>query len=69
LPYTPKQTRYLLSTGSPLTKLQKFKMVGELHADPSLGKAIKGSALLKKPKSLQDLASVGGFNPLKDANL
>lgn len=47
MPWTPKQTRYLLSSGSPLTGAQKTKMKGELHADPSLAHARKGSRTLK----------------------
>lgn len=42
MPYTPKQTRYLLSKGSPLTPAQKSGMKTELHADPSLARAKKG---------------------------
>jgi hypothetical protein len=41
MPYTRKQVKYLLSNGSPLTADQKTKMLGELHADPSLGHAQK----------------------------
>ncbi len=56
MPWTPKQTRYLLSKGSPLSKVQKGKMVGELHADPSMAHAVKGE--IKKPRSLQQLAGI-----------
>jgi hypothetical protein len=42
--------KYLLSKVSPLTGAQKTKMVGELHADPSLGHKKKGSKALKKSK-------------------
>ena len=44
MPWTPKQTRYLLSSGSPLTSGQKAKMKAELHADPSLAHAHKKMA-------------------------
>jgi hypothetical protein len=37
-----------LSGGSPLSKKQKTKMVGELHANPKLGHEKKGSKALKK---------------------
>jgi len=46
MPWTPRQTRYLLSKGSPLSSGQKDKMKSELHANPSLAHAKKGS--LKK---------------------
>lgn len=42
MPYTPRQTRYLLSSGSPLSGAQKSKMKGELHDDPALAHARKG---------------------------
>lgn len=43
MPWTPKETRYLLSKGSPLTPEQRTKMVSELHANPAMGHAKKGS--------------------------
>jgi hypothetical protein len=48
MPWTRRQVRKLLSRGSPLTEAQQEKMKGELHADPALGHARKGSAALKK---------------------
>jgi hypothetical protein len=42
MPWTPRQTRFLLSTGSPLKPEQKDKMKAELHADPQLAHAKKG---------------------------
>lgn len=48
MPWTRKQVKLLLSQASPLTEAQKAKMVAELHADPSLGHARKGSPELKK---------------------
>lgn len=44
MPWKPKQKRYLLSSGSPLSKSQKTKMVGELHANPAMGHAEKADA-------------------------
>ena len=44
MPWTPKQTRYLLSSGSPLTPEQKTKMKGELHANPKLAHKKKGES-------------------------
>lgn len=46
MPWTRKQTKYLLSSGSPLSSQQKGKMKTELHQDPSMGHKKKGS----KPK-------------------
>lgn len=43
MPWTPRQTRYLLSKGSPLTSPQRQKMLSELHSDPSIGHVRKGS--------------------------
>jgi hypothetical protein len=48
MPWTRQQVKYLLSSGSPLTGVQKTKMKNELHADPSMGHKKKGSASLKK---------------------
>ena len=48
MPWTRRQVRYLESSGSPLTADQKAKMNSELHANPKMGHAKKGSAELKK---------------------
>ena len=48
MPWTKKQVRLLLSKGSPLNTAEKHKMVEELHRDPSLGHAKKGSSELKR---------------------
>lgn len=56
MPWTPKQVRFLLSRGSPLTGGQRSKMVGELHSNPALGHKRKGAtttmgkAMSPKPK-------------------
>ena len=42
MPWTPRQTRYLLSSGSPLKPEQKDKMKSELHQNPQLAHAKKG---------------------------
>jgi len=49
MPWTPRQVRYLESSGSPLAQAQKDKMNAELHTDPSLGHKKKGSDAMKKP--------------------
>lgn len=49
MPWTPKQVRLLLSDASPLSDAQKSKMRDELHQDPAMGHARKGSAALKRP--------------------
>lgn len=48
MPWTRKQVRLLLSKYSPLSSAQQTKMKGELHADPQMGHAKKGSEELKK---------------------
>ena len=48
MPWTRKQTRFLLSKVSPLTPEQRDKMLKELHADPAMGHARKGSVGLKR---------------------
>jgi hypothetical protein len=48
--WTRRQVKKLLSSGSPLTADQKQKMIKELHDNPSLGHARKGSKALKKSK-------------------
>lgn len=48
MPWTRKQVKLLLSKYSPLEPEQKTKMVAELHANPAIGHAKKGSEELKK---------------------
>jgi hypothetical protein len=48
MPWTRRQVKKLLSSGSPLTEGQQEKMKAELHANPAMGHAKKGSAALKK---------------------
>jgi len=42
MPWTRKQVKKLLSSGSPLSEEQKAKMKDELHRNPALGHARKG---------------------------
>ena len=46
--WTRRQVRLLLSKASPLTTAQQDKMKAELHDNPKLGHAKKGSPALKK---------------------
>jgi hypothetical protein len=55
MPWTPRQVRYLESSGSPLTAAQKAKMNAELHADPSLGHKTKGSSAMKKSGNIREM--------------
>jgi len=48
MPWTQQQTKFLLSGGSPLSTLQRAKMTAELHANPEMGHAKKGSSALKR---------------------
>lgn len=48
MPWTRKQVKLLLSKYSPLTSAQQDKMKAELHADPKMGHARKGSQELKR---------------------
>jgi hypothetical protein len=48
MPWTRRQVKYLLSSGSPLSGTQKDKMKTELHADPAMGHKKKGSAALSE---------------------
>jgi hypothetical protein len=45
MPWTPRQTRYLLSKVSPLSSGQKDKMKGELHEHPEYAHRKKGSRM------------------------
>ena len=47
-PWTRSQVKLLLSKASPLSAEQQDKMRAELHANPKLGHAKKGSPALKK---------------------
>lgn len=42
MPWTPRQVRYLLSKGSPLSAGEQASMKKELHDNPALGHAKKG---------------------------
>ena len=48
MPWTRKQVKLLLSKYSPLTAPQQDKMKAELHANPQMGHARKGSKELEK---------------------
>ena len=48
MPWTRKQVKLLLSNGSPLSPEQKDKMKSELHANPKMGHAKKGSKALQR---------------------
>lgn len=48
MPYTRKQVRFLLSKGSPLSPSQESSMKEELHNNPAMGHAKKGSSELKR---------------------
>jgi hypothetical protein len=48
VPWTLRQTRYLLSSGSPLSAVQKENMHKELHANPALGHMKKGSSRMAR---------------------
>jgi hypothetical protein len=50
MPWTRRQVKLLLSGKSPLTAEQKEKMTKELHDNPALGHAKKGSKALKRTK-------------------
>lgn len=47
-PWTRRQVKLLLSKASPLSAEQQDKMKAELHRDPEMGHARKGSAALSK---------------------
>lgn len=48
MPWTRKQVKLLLSKYSPLTSGQQDKMKAELHSNPAIGHAKKGSSELKR---------------------
>lgn len=48
MPWTPKQFRFLMSSGSPLTAAQKEKDKAEAHADPSMVHRKKGSRMAER---------------------
>jgi hypothetical protein len=50
MPWTPKQFRFLMSSGSPLTAAQKEKDKAEAHADPSMVHRKKGSRMASRFK-------------------
>jgi hypothetical protein len=45
MPWTQKQFRFLMSSGSPLTATQKEKDKAEAHADPEIVHRKKGSRM------------------------
>lgn len=52
-PWTRQQIKFLLSKVSPLTGKQKTKMKNELHENPGLGHARKGSEELHEAAVLR----------------
>ena len=55
MPYTRREVRFLESSGSPLTAAQKDKMNSELHQNPALGHAKKGSKEMEKGNKMSDM--------------
>lgn len=51
MPWTRKEVKYLLSSGSPLTAKQTGKMKSELHANPEMGHMRKHSGFQAVVKS------------------
>ena len=47
MPWTPRQTRYLLSKVSPLSEDEKDKMKSELHANPALAHKRKKNSITR----------------------
>lgn len=45
MPWTPKQFRFLMSSGSPLTTAQKDKDKQEAHENPAMTHRKKGSRM------------------------
>lgn len=62
MPWTRRQVKYLLSKGSPLKPGQKQKMKSELHEDPAMGHAKKGSKVLSDvaKRRAADRENLGG---------
>lgn len=48
MPWTRRQVKKLLSKGSPLSPAQQSKMKRELHANPAMGHARKGSSQMRQ---------------------
>jgi hypothetical protein len=48
MPWTRKQVKKILSSGSPLNEEQQENMKHELHENPKMGHARKGSKELKE---------------------
>ena len=48
MPWTRKQVKYLLSSGSPLNISERSKMIAELHANPAMGHKRKGAPSKRK---------------------
>ncbi len=48
MPWTRKQVKLLLSDASPLSGAPQDKMKAELHADPAMGHAKKGTVKKRK---------------------
>lgn len=56
MPWTQRETRFLLSSGSPLSAVQKESMKSELHSAPAMGHMRKGSAAMKRGSRFADAA-------------
>ena len=55
IPWTKRQVRYLLLSGSPLSEDEKAKMKRELHANPALGHARKKGKGKKRTKTMEEV--------------
>lgn len=48
MPYTQREVRFLLSSGSPFSEKKKNEVKAELHANPALGHGRRGSEAMKR---------------------
>lgn len=56
MPFSRKEVKFLFSSGSPLSAVQKERMHGELTENPAMGHMTKGSAAMKRGSRFADAA-------------
>jgi len=62
MPWTRKQVKLFFSKGSPLNSQQQAKFEAELHANPGMGHARKGSKALSRAAADRIRKKVNGVS-------